>query len=61
MSGINQDGHFLLTEAVIVNRLAKSIYRGGNLTQPPRLIFINQDGFPNAAASVNTLTEAVTL
>jgi hypothetical protein len=26
---INRGGHFLLTETVRVNRLAKSIYRGG--------------------------------
>jgi hypothetical protein len=36
--GINRGGHFLLTEAVTVNRLTKLIYR---------------DGQSNATASVN--------
>jgi hypothetical protein len=29
MPGINRGGHFLLTEVVTGNRLAKSIYQGG--------------------------------
>jgi hypothetical protein len=29
MPQINRGGHFLLTEAITVNRLAKSIYGGG--------------------------------
>ena len=31
MSEINRGGHSLLTEAVIVNRLAKSIYRDAKI------------------------------
>jgi hypothetical protein len=34
MVGINRGGHFLLTEAVAKNHLAKSINRGGHVKIP---------------------------
>jgi hypothetical protein len=35
------------------NHLGKSLTKAGNLTGPPRLIYINRGGHPNAIVSVN--------
>ena len=40
MVGINRSGHFLITEAVARNRLAKSINRGGHVKIP---VMVNND------------------
>jgi hypothetical protein len=59
MPRINRGGHFLLTEAVKNNHLAKSINRGGQRKRTASVNAINQGGFSNVTASVNTLTETV--
>ena len=55
MPQINRGGHFLLTEAVTKNRLAKSIYGGGHykITASKNSLFSEV-----LSASLNQFTEA---